>query len=221
MCVPTRFFTYYHWNMEAIMEGIMGLTIGLTGGIASGKSTVSTMLRELSFPIVDADVIAREVVEKGEQAYLGIVDTFGEEVLLQNGTIDRTKLGAIVFNNEEMRKKLNSIVHPAVRKRMIEQKEHYIETGSRAVILDIPLLFESKLTYMVEKTLLVFVDSDIQLQRLMTRNQFSVEEAISRIQSQMPLTEKVLLADEVINNNGKVEETKQQLLKVLEKWNIT
>jgi dephospho-CoA kinase len=198
----------------------MGLTIGLTGGIASGKSTVSNMLRELEFPIIDADVIAREVVKKGEHAYLKIIEEFGSDIVQQDGTLDRVKLGSIVFNNEEKRKILNGIVHPAVRKRMTKQKEHFLEAGSRAVILDIPLLFESKLSYMVDRTLLVFVDYDIQLQRLMKRNQFSEQEALARIQSQMPLTEKVLVADEVINNNGTLTETKDQLLRVLDKWNI-
>jgi dephospho-CoA kinase len=198
----------------------MVITIGLTGGIASGKSTVSNMLKDLGFPVIDADVIAREVVEKGEPAYLDIVQEFGEDILEQDGAINRVKLGEIIFNHEEKRKALNAIVHPAVRKRMTEQKEHFIESGSRAVILDIPLLFESKLTYLVDKTLLVFVNKDIQLQRLMERNHFSEQEALSRIQSQMPITEKVPLADEIINNNGSVDDTKQQLIDVLKKWNI-
>lgn len=196
----------------------MKVTIGLTGGIASGKSTVSNMLRELRFPIIDADVIAREVVEIGEEAYKLIVETFGEDILQQDGSIDRAKLGAIIFNNDELRKKLNSIVHPAVRKRMNELKEMYLKENNTAVVLDIPLLFESQLTHMVDKTLLVYVDPDTQIKRLMNRNQFSKEEALSRIHSQMPLDNKVMLSDEVINNNRSLEETKKQLLQVLKKW---
>lgn len=198
----------------------MGLTIGLTGGIASGKSTVSTMLRELSFPIIDADVIAREVVEKGMEAYEGITNAFGKEILQADGSIDRAKLGAIVFNNEEKRKVLNSIVHPAVRKKMNEQKEKYLAENEKAVILDIPLLFESQLTHLVDKTIVVYVDSSTQLERLMNRNQFTKEEALSRIHSQLALDEKIKLADEVINNNGTIQETKDQLILILTKWGL-
>ncbi|KAA0549151.1 dephospho-CoA kinase [Bacillus sp. BGMRC 2118] len=198
----------------------MKVTIGLTGGIASGKSTVSSMLRELNFPVVDADIIAREVVEVGEEAYLLIVEEFGEEILTTNGSIDRVKLGAIVFHNEGKRRTLNSIVHPAVRKRMIELKENYLKKDHRAVILDIPLLFESELTFMVDKTLLVYVNSDTQLHRLMNRNQLTKEEALARIQSQMPLEDKLKLADEVLTNNGTINETEEQLRQVLMKWKL-
>jgi dephospho-CoA kinase len=198
----------------------MGLIIGLTGGIASGKSTVANMIRDYRIPIIDADVISREVVEKGEQAYDEIVEAFGSEILLKDGSIDRIKLGSIIFNHEDKRKLLNSIVHPAVRRSMSVQKEQHIQSGASAVVLDIPLLFESKLTYMVDKTLLVFVDSEIQLKRLMERNHFSKDVALARIQSQMPLIEKRELADQVIDNNGTLAETKLQLQQILKVWNI-
>jgi dephospho-CoA kinase len=198
----------------------MGLIIGLTGGIASGKSTVSNMLREFGFPIVDADIISRQVVEIGERAYNEIVKAFGEDVLQQDGTLDRIKLGSIVFNDELKRKQLNNIVHPAVRSTMLEQKEQYLQAGAKAVILDIPLLFESQLTYMVDKTIVVYVNRSIQLQRLMERNDFSEPEALARINSQMPLQEKKELSDEVINNNGTLQETKAQLEHILTSWNL-
>jgi dephospho-CoA kinase len=198
----------------------MGLIIGLTGGIASGKSTVSNMLREFGFPIVDADVISRQVVEIGERAYDEIVEAFGDEVLQKDGTLDRIKLGSIVFNDQLKRKQLNNIVHPAVRSTMLKQKEQYIQSGAKAAILDIPLLFESQLTYMVDKTIVVYVDTSIQLQRLMERNHFTETEALARIHSQMPLQEKKALAEEVINNNGTVQETKAQLEKILKSWNL-
>jgi dephospho-CoA kinase len=198
----------------------MGLIIGLTGGIASGKSTVSNMLREFGFPIVDADIISRQVVEIGERAYNEIVKAFGEDVLQQDGTLDRIKLGSIVFNDELKRKQLNNIVHPAVRSTMLEQKEQYLQAGAKAVILDIPLLFESQLTYMVDKTIVVYVNRSIQLQRLMERNDFSEPEALARINSQMPLQEKKELSDEVINNNGTLQETKAQLEHLLTSWNL-
>lgn len=197
----------------------MSIVVGLTGGIASGKSTVSSMLIEKGITVIDADKEARLAVEKGEEAYNEIVNHFGEQVLLDDGSIDRGKLGAIIFHNEQQRQKLNSIVHPAVRKRMLSKKEHAIANGEKLVILDIPLLYESKLTYMVDKTILVFVDEDVQLERLMKRNQLTKEDAMARIHSQMPLKDKIKLADEVINNNGTVAETERQLLEILTKWN--
>lgn len=180
----------------------MALTIGLTGGIASGKSTVTKMIRELGIPVIDADQIARDVVKMGEEAYNQIIQAFGQEILQEDGEIDRAKLGAIVFHNEQERKKLNAIVHPAVRRRMLAEKEAYVQKGAKTVVLDIPLLFESELTHLVDKTIVVYVDDDVQLERLMKRNGFSKEEALARIQAQMPLREKVKKADAVIDNNA-------------------
>lgn len=198
----------------------MALVIGLTGGIASGKSTVSNMLKEMKIPVVDADVEARLAVMKGEPAYSKIIATFGRDILLEDEEIDRQKLGSIIFHQAEKRMLLNEIVHPEVRKRMIGQVEKAKESGEEVVVLDIPLLFESKLTYMVEKTILVYVDYDIQLQRLMERNNLRVEDAKARIQSQMPLNEKIKLADAVIDNNGTIERTKTQLINVLTKFGL-
>jgi dephospho-CoA kinase len=198
----------------------MSLVIGLTGGIASGKSTVSNMLKEMSITVIDADVEARLAVREGEPAYKQIIAEFGDGILLENGEIDRQKLGAIIFHQADKRQRLNEITHPEVRRRMLEQVETAKRNNEEVVVLDIPLLFESKLTAMVEKTLLVYVDSDIQLQRLMERNNLTITDAQARISSQMPLSEKIKLADAVINNNGTLEDTKQQLLTVLEKWGI-
>ncbi|BDG46186.1 dephospho-CoA kinase [Parageobacillus sp. KH3-4] len=197
----------------------MALTIGLTGGIASGKSTVTKMIRELGIPVIDADQIARDVVKMGEEAYKQIIQTFGQDILQENGEIDRTKLGAIVFHNEQERKKLNAIIHPVVRRRMLAEKEAYVQKGAQTVVLDIPLLFESELTHLVDKIIVVYVDDDVQLERLMKRNGFSKEEALARIRAQMPLREKVKKADAVIDNNGTIEETKQQLLQIFKRWN--
>ncbi|KAF0994187.1 dephospho-CoA kinase [Geobacillus sp. TFV-3] len=196
----------------------MTLTIGLTGGIASGKSTVSAMMRELGLPVIDADEAARAVVRPGEDAYRQIVAAFGPGILQTNGEIDRAKLGAIVFNDEEERKKLNAIVHPAVRQKMLEEKEALVRSGAKTVVLDIPLLFESGLTSWVDKVLVVYVDDDIQLRRLMERNGFTEEEARARIRAQWPLAEKMKRADAVINNNGTREETRRQLLAILKQW---
>jgi dephospho-CoA kinase len=206
-------------SLTYIGEENMALTIGLTGGIASGKSTVTEMIRGLGIPVIDADQIARDVVKAGEEAYEQIIQTFGQDILQENGEIDRAKLGAIVFYNEQERKKLNAIVHPAVRRRMLAEKEAYVQKGAKTIVLDIPLLFESELTHFIDKIIVVYVDDDIQLERLMKRNGFSEEEALARIRSQMPLHEKVKKADAVINNNGTIEETKQQLLQILKEWN--
>ena len=199
----------------------MSLVIGLTGGIASGKSTVSNMLKEMTITVIDADVEARLAVEKGEPAYQKIITEFGNDILLTNEEIDRVKLGSIIFHNADKRQLLNSIVHPEVRKRMNDQIEAARFRGEQLIVLDIPLLFESKLTHMVEKTILVYVDRDIQLKRLMERNDLSLEEAEARIKSQMPLSDKVPLADAVINNNGTITESKKQLIEILMGWGIT
>lgn len=198
----------------------MSLVIGLTGGIASGKSTVSNMLKEMNITVVDADVEARLAVDKGEPAYLKIIAEFGQDILLENGEIDRQKLGAIIFYQEEKRQLLNQIVHPEVRKRMMEKIQKASENQEEVIILDIPLLFESKLTFMVEKTILVYVDRETQLKRLMQRNQLSEADAQARVNSQMPLAEKVKLANAVIDNNGPIEETKKQLIEILAGWGI-
>ncbi len=198
----------------------MTLTVGLTGGIASGKSTVSSMLKQMSILVIDADVEARLAVGKNEEAYNQIIAEFGTSILLPDGEIDRSKLGAIVFHNEQKRQHLNQIVHPEVRRRMTEKKEAAIQRGEEIVVLDIPLLFESKLSYMVDKTILVYVDQDVQLARLMQRNRLSATEAKARINAQMPLPEKKKLADMLIDNNGSLAETKRQLEEILRRWGI-
>jgi dephospho-CoA kinase len=198
----------------------MSLVIGLTGGIASGKSTVSTMLKEMDIAVVDADIEARLAVMKGEPAYFKIIEVFGREILLEDGEIDRQKLGSVIFHQAKKRQMLNEIVHPEVRKRMWDQTEKAKKNGEEVVVLDIPLLFESKLTYMVDKTLLVYVDAETQLQRLIARNKLSVEDAEARIRSQLPLADKIKLADAVIDNNGSITDTKKQLNEILVQFGI-
>ncbi|WP_018662541.1 dephospho-CoA kinase [Heyndrickxia acidiproducens] len=198
----------------------MAQRIGLTGGIASGKSTVSNMLKEKGFTIVDADVASRKVVEPGEQAYKQIVETFGTGILLASGSIDRKKLGALIFSNQKLRLQLNGIVHPEVRVWMAREIERAVAAGKNTVILDIPLLFEGGLTYMVERTILVYADEKLQLERLMNRSGFNESEASMRIASQMPLKEKLALADAVIDNNGSLAMTKRQLENIIEQWKL-
>lgn len=196
----------------------MTLVIGLTGGIASGKSTVANMLIEKGITVIDADIIAKQAVEKGMPAYRQIIDEFGEDILLSNGDIDRKKLGALVFTNEQKRLVLNAIVHPAVRQEMLKRRDEAVANREAFVVLDIPLLFESKLESLVDKIIVVSVTKELQLERLMKRNQLTEEEAVSRIRSQMPLEEKTARADQVIDNSGTLEETKRQLDEIMNSW---
>jgi dephospho-CoA kinase len=199
----------------------MAIILGLTGGIASGKSTVSNMFDQKGYTVIDADLAARKVVEVGQPAYLAILEEFGKSILHKDDeTIDRAKLGNIVFHNDEMRKKLNGIVHPAVRGLMLSEKDQAIDTGKNTIIMDIPLLYESDLTWMVDRTIVVYVNEETQLSRLMKRNQFTKQEAASRIASQFPLKDKLGLADAVIDNNGTIEETEKQLEKILNDWDM-
>lgn len=198
----------------------MSLIVGLTGSIASGKSTVSHMFQDLDIPVVDADIISREVVEPGMEAYEEMIKQFGKEIMNSDSTINRATLGDLIFTDKEKREQLNSIIHPAIRKEMLRQRDELIAEGFNCVVLDIPLLFENNLTHYVDKTLVVYVDENVQLERLMKRNHYTKEEALLRIQSQMTLKEKVERADEVINNNGGKNETREQLKTLLEKWLI-
>lgn len=196
------------------------IRIGLTGGIASGKSTVSKMISELGFPIIDADLISREVVEPGEPAYRKIVEVFGADILYDDGALNRNKLGSLIFSDKIKRDRLNQIVHPQVRQRMLERTEHFRQEGETAVILDIPLLIESQLLHFVDKVLLVDVQESIQLKRLMERNNLTVEEAQQRIDSQMPLIKKHPYADAIIDNNGSLKWTRTQLENIFNDWGI-
>lgn len=196
------------------------MIIGLTGSIASGKSTVSEMLQEKGFPIVDADKIARLVVEPGTSVIKEIREHFGSVVLKEDGSLNREKLGERIFENAEDREKLNSIIHPAIRNEMIRQKEHWLAKGAHTVIMDIPLLFESKLASFVEIIIVVSVTPEIQKQRLIARNSLTEQEAIDRINSQLPMLEKEAGADAVIDNNGSIEETRLQVESIIEKWDL-
>ena len=195
------------------------MIIGLTGSIATGKSTVSRMLKEKGYPIVDADEISRRVVDPGSPVLTSIMEAFGPDVLLSNGSLNREKLGSLIFNNKEEREKLNRIMHPAVRKEMLRQKEMWLEKGANTIIMDIPLLFESKLQSYVDKIIVVSVTPPIQKERLIARNGYSAVEAEARINSQFPIAEKEKGADAVIDNNGTLEETENQLNALLIEWN--
>ncbi len=195
---------------------MMKKIIGLTGGIASGKSTVSNWLLSQGYPVVDADIAARKVVEPGMPALEKIRKAFGDDVLLPDGTLDRKRLGSIIFANEEKRQTLNAIVHPAVREWMRQETERAFGEGASIVIMDIPLLFESKLTHMVEETILVYVTKETQLKRLMERDGYMEADALARIHAQMPIDEKKELADYIVDNNGPISETIEQMKQIMD-----
>lgn len=196
------------------------MIIGLTGSIASGKSTVAKMIQSYNLPIVDADIVARQVVEPGTVTLKKIAEAFGDEVIAEDGSMDRAKVGSIIFHNEDMRKTLNGIIHPAIREEMLRQRDEFMSYGEKNIFMDIPLLFESKLEHFVEKIIVVSVEEEVQLQRLMARNGFTEDEAKARIATQMPVKEKEQLADAVIHNNGTLEDTAIQLQTILYEWNV-
>lgn len=194
------------------------MIIGLTGGIATGKSTVANMLKKYGACIIDADKIARQVVEPNQPAWHKIRKRFGEEVFLENGHLDRAALGAIIFADKEARKELNRIVHPEIRRIMEEQKEKAIKEGFEWIVLDIPLLFENKLEYMVEKILVVYVPEHIQKERLMARDKISAHQAEQKMMSQLSIEEKKNKGHAYIDNSGTMAETEAQVLKILKEW---
>lgn len=191
------------------------MILGLTGGIATGKSTVTAMLRERGIPVIDADQIAREVVEPGKPAYEAIVRHFGRDILLEDGQLDRKKLGEVVFSDEAERQKLNAIVHPEVRRVMRQEAEVVEANGAQIVFMDIPLLYESKLQYLVEKIVVVYAPSDMQLARMMERDELDEEQAKKRLRAQFPIDQKKLEADFLIDNSQSREETQRQVEELL------
>ncbi len=192
----------------------MASVIGLTGGIATGKSNASNILKEHGFYIVDADIASRKAVEKNSTGLKQVQEVFGDQAII-DGEMNRQYVGSVVFKDEAMRLKLNNIIHPIVRDIMDAEKKFGLEKGKN-VIMDIPLLFENKLQDTVDETWLVYTTEETQISRLKQRNQLSDDEATSRIQSQMPIEEKKQLADEIIDNNGTLEELAQNIETLIE-----
>jgi dephospho-CoA kinase len=184
--------------------------LGLTGGIGSGKSMVASMFAKLGADVIDADRLAREVVEPGQPALEEIATAFGRDILLPDGRLDRGKLGRIIFADPVARGRLNAITHPRIRERMDAE---IAARGSRpgVLIVDIPLLYENDRARAVEAVIVVWVDQQTQLRRLDERDGLSAEEARQRIAAQMPLEEKRARADVVIDNSGSRENTRRQV----------
>ena len=189
------------------------MNIGITGSIACGKSTVSDYLIAKGYTIIDADKLGH-VALTSDDVKRKLAEKFGDEIL-ENNEISREKLGKLVFGNDNNLKILNSIIHPKIKELILKlQEEHRDED---LVFLDIALLYEANFVDLVEKVAVVYVDEDVQLERLMTRNSLSKEEAIKRIESQMSPREKAALGDFVINNSYSKEDTFQQIDEILEK----
>lgn len=189
--------------------------IGLTGGIATGKSTVSAILKKAGAVIIDADRIAREAVKKGLPAYREIVEHFGESVLLPDGEINRSLLGDIIFNSPRKKQLLNKIVHPYVSKETHRQLQQIERTQPNTiVVLDIPLLIETAMDKDLSEVIVVYAPEHIQIKRLMKRDRLTQVDARARIRSQMPIEEKKRRATIVIDNSGTREETRRQTLEI-------
>lgn len=200
--------------------GINLIVIGLTGGIASGKSTVSKMLKELGAPIFDADLKAHALLQKTGSAYKEVVNKFvtecGYDILLQDGLIDRKKLGSIVFTNKELLTYLEKVMHKHVEKAMHNFIDKAKKEDIPIVVVDVPLLLEKKWQDKVDKVWVVYVPLDIQKQRLVLRENYTIEEVENRIKSQFPLEEKLEYADFVIDNSGSLDTTKDKVKKAWE-----
>ena len=194
----------------------MSYVLGITGGIASGKSTVVNVFRSYGFPIVDGDVVARRIVEPETPGLLALVNVFGDSIITPEGTLDRKKLGSLIFQDETERKKLNQTLEPFIRSEIDRQIE-IAKKNSPLVIADIPLLYESDYKKQMDAVAVVYTDQSTQLKRLMARNQLSEVEAMNRINSQMSLEEKKQLADIVFDNRGSLDETADQVIEWLKK----
>ena len=190
--------------------------IGLTGGIASGKSTVLTYFKDKGIPYIDADIVAREVVEPGTEGLQAIVETFGSNVLHADGTLNREALGAIVFHNEEKRQLLNSCLKTHIRNRIMELTSQYEQGNTPILIYDIPLLIEGEWYTMMDEVWLVYVNEMTQIERLMSRNGYTRADALARINSQMRLDDKRAFADIIVDNNGTPHDLTVQLNTI---WN--
>lgn len=195
--------------------------IGLTGGIATGKSTVSNIFVKSGIPVIDADKIAKEAVLPNTLGWKKLIYHFGENILLANDNhIDREKLGKIIFENELERHYLNEILHPIIRAEMAKKATFYKECGYKFIVIDIPLLYETRDPSTFDLILVVYAREEIQIERLITRNSYSKQDAINRVKSQYPIEEKAKLADIVINNEGSIEETTQQTNDFIEKMKL-
>ncbi|WP_086312797.1 dephospho-CoA kinase [Enterococcus sp. 7F3_DIV0205] len=191
----------------------MGMVLGLTGGIATGKSTVVNVFKGLGFPVVDADVIAREIVEIGTPALTKIAITFGSEVLYSDGSLDRKKLGDIVFSDEKKRTQLNELLSPFLKEAILSQIAAK-KNETSLIVVDIPLLYEGGYDAFVDKVAVVYVPEKTQMIRLMKRDNLTETEANQRVNSQLSIEKKKEKADIIFDNQKSIQETE----KIVKDW---
>jgi dephospho-CoA kinase len=192
------------------------LLFGLTGGIASGKSSVSRFFKDAGIAVIDADLLAREVVAPGSEGLAEIVSAFGPGVLDATGALDRKRLGERVFSDPEARKKLNAIAHPRIAALSMERAALLASEGHALACYEAALLVENGLAEAFRPLVVVAVSPDVQLERLCARDALTKDEAIARIQAQLPLAAKIATADFVIDNSGSIEETHARAAGVLD-----
>lgn len=193
----------------------MTRVIGLTGGMGSGKSTVSQIMSELGAVIIDADKVGHEAYQANTKTWQDIVTVFGNQVVAQDGSIDRKKLGAIVFGNPEQLKRLNRIVHPRMFEMMKERIEQYKRQGIKVVVLDAAILFEANWTPLVDEVWVVIASEPVVIARTVTRTGLPEEQIRSRLRSQMSNEERIKRAEHVLQNDGTLDELR---VKILELW---
>ena len=188
--------------------------IGITGGISSGKSFVSSVVKKAGYPVIDADLISKELSQKGGSIYNAIIRAFGESYLDENKEIDRQKLGSLIFNDNQAKGLLNSISHPLI----IEEMERQIAySKSDLVFVDVPLLYESGLENMFDKIVCVYLPRKIQIERLMARDNISYEYAVKKVESQLSLEKKKRMADFVINSSNSFDYVESNVLELIKK----
>ena len=197
----------------------MALIIGLTGGIVSGKSTVARMFKDLGAKIIDADKLGHKVILPQEAVWKRIIKIFGKDILQKDQTINREKLGKIVFANQNLLKKLNKITHPEIIK-LIKKEISLAKDDSKEekkiLIIDAALIYETKIDRLMDKIIVVYLDEEEQLKRLKKRNNLSEKEALQKIKSQIPLKEKIEIADYLIDNSNSLDKTREQVKKIWE-----
>lgn len=193
----------------------MGKIIGITGGIASGKSTVTEILRQKGFQVVDADAVVHQLQKPGGQLYQVLVEHFGEKILLENGELNRTLLASLIFSNPEEQEWSKRTQGEIIREELDALRNQLAQTEA-LFFMDIPLLFEQDYASWFDETWLVYVNRDVQLERLMKRDQISKEAAESRLNSQWPLERKISLSSHSLDNNGNQEQLIAQVVQLFE-----
>lgn len=193
----------------------MGKIIGITGGIASGKSTVTEFLRQKGFQVVDADAVVHQLQKPGGRLYQVLVEHFGEKILLENGELNRPLLASLIFSNPEEQEWSKRTQGEIIREELAALRNQFAQTEA-LFFMDIPLLFEQNYAAWFDETWLVYVNRDVQLERLMKRDQISKEAAESRLNSQLPLERKISLASHSLDNNGNQEQLIAQVVQLFE-----